>query len=89
MLGRQRFLHFDHQIRFFKHRRMLFHHRHTRLHIVGIGVAGACAGVRFHKYLVASFDELVSRRRQQRDAVFLLFNFFGYADIHRWFAWLG
>src|ERR1051326_8367217 len=53
------------------------------MRIIGIGIAGTCACAALDENLMAAFNQLVSSRRQEGDAIFLPFDFFGDTDNHR------
>ena len=83
VFGGQRLLDLHHQVGLFERRRVVVHQRRAGLLVIRVGIARAGAGVALDQHLVAAFDELISRRGQQRHAVFLVFDFLGDADDHR------
>ena len=52
--------------------------------VVGIRIAGADAGPAFHDDFVAATAELADAAGEQRDTVFLFFDFLRYANDHRY-----
>src|ERR1041385_6768945 len=83
VFGGQWFLYFYDEFGLLKDLAMISHHCGASLLKVSIRVARARAGVAFDQHLMPAFDQLVSRRRQQRDAVFLNFNLFWYTNNHK------
>ena len=79
----QRFLHLDDEVRLGKNGGVLANHRRPGLFVIGVRVAGTNARAAFDEDAVPVFAQLVRGRGQQRHAVFLLFDFLGDADNHR------
>ena len=77
-----RFLDLDNQVGPLKHRGMIVHQLCAGLFVIVVRVTGPGPGAAFDEDLVPALDELISRRRQQRDAILLVFDFFGNADGH-------
>jgi hypothetical protein len=58
------------------------HHFRAGLLVVRVRVTGALAGAAFNHDAVTTPDELIGGRGQQRDAMFLAFDFLGDTDDH-------
>src|SRR5207237_9798297 len=58
------------------------YHLRAGLNVFLARVTGAEAGVFFHEHGMSPASELIRGRRQQRDALFLLFNLLRDADDH-------
>ena len=82
ILVRKRFLDLDDEVGLLEHPGVVLDHRRASLLVVHVRVAGADARATLDQHPVAAFGELVGRRRQERHAVFLLFDLFGDADLH-------
>ena len=82
VLGRLRFLHLHQQLRLFEHPRVPVHQQCAGLLVIAVGIARARARAAFDDHPVPALGELVGRRGQERDAIFLVFDFPGDADDH-------
>src|SRR5579884_2314342 len=83
IFGLKRFLDLHDHPGFFENRAMVRNQGCAGLFVIGIWITCARARAAFDKHLMAALDELIRRRRQQRHAVFGIFDFFGYAYDHK------
>jgi hypothetical protein len=58
------------------------HQPRARRLVFRIRITGADARAAFDQHLVPALDELIRAARQERHAIFLLFDFLGNADDH-------
>src|SRR5947208_1214532 len=82
VFGRLRLFDLYDQVRLFEHRRMVRYQGYSSLAVIGIGIACAGSRVALDEDLMAALDQLIGRRRQKRDAIFLAFDFFRDTDDH-------
>src|SRR6185503_7601115 len=82
-LARLRLLDLDDELGRLEHAGRVGHDLAASLPVLGVVVTRARAGVPLDEDPLAALHELPRSRRQQRDAMFFLFDLFGNADGHR------
>ena len=80
--GRQRLLHFDDHVRAGPNILGQVDDFRAGLFVILIGITGTDTGVFFHEQSVSALGQLLHRRGEKRDALFLFLNFLGNADNH-------
>src|SRR6266404_1675396 len=81
---RLRLFDFNNQVGLLKHSGVIAHESRPGRIIIGIWITSPGARTTLDNDPVTALDKLVGRRRKQRDAIFLAFDFFGDADCHEW-----
>ena len=81
-LDRLRLLHLDDEVGLGENFLRLLHELCARLLVIGVRIARVHAGAALDDDLMAAFHELIRRRGQQGDAMFLFLDFFGQANDH-------
>jgi len=82
VFGRLRFLHLDDQIGLTPNLGGIEQDFRACVHVFAVGDGTAGARLRFHQHAMAGFTQRGYAARNQPDARFVIFNFFGDANYH-------